>query len=83
MLTWSRRFRPPKGSENGTKPASSRSLGHSSHLTSQRAHGSGSPQDLTVIHVDENVARVDGNHGPGKDLVFEMNVKKVEGRAWR
>jgi FKBP-type peptidyl-prolyl cis-trans isomerase 2/predicted Fe-Mo cluster-binding NifX family protein len=35
---------------------------------------------LTVIHVDENVARLDGNHPlAGKDLVFEMTVKKIEG----
>ena len=35
---------------------------------------------LIVIHVDENVARLDGNHPlAGKDLVFEMTVKKVEG----
>jgi FKBP-type peptidyl-prolyl cis-trans isomerase 2/predicted Fe-Mo cluster-binding NifX family protein len=35
---------------------------------------------LTVIHLDENVARLDGNHPlAGKDLVFEMTVKKVEG----
>jgi FKBP-type peptidyl-prolyl cis-trans isomerase 2/predicted Fe-Mo cluster-binding NifX family protein len=35
---------------------------------------------LRVIHVDENVARLDGNHPlSGKDLVFEMTVKKVEG----
>jgi len=35
---------------------------------------------LTVIHLDEKVARLDRNHPlAGKDLVFEMTVKKVEG----
>ncbi len=35
---------------------------------------------LIVIHVDKDVARLDGNHPlAGKDLVFEMTVKKVEG----
>jgi len=35
---------------------------------------------FVVIHLDENVARVDGNHPlAGKDVVFEMTVQKVEG----
>ena len=35
---------------------------------------------LVVIHLDENVARLDGNHPlAGKDLVFELTVKNVEG----
>jgi FKBP-type peptidyl-prolyl cis-trans isomerase 2/predicted Fe-Mo cluster-binding NifX family protein len=35
---------------------------------------------LMVIHLDENVARLDANHPlAGKDLVFEMTVKNVEG----
>jgi FKBP-type peptidyl-prolyl cis-trans isomerase 2/predicted Fe-Mo cluster-binding NifX family protein len=35
---------------------------------------------LIVIHLDENVARLDGNHPlAGKDVVFELTVKKVEG----
>ena len=35
---------------------------------------------LVVIHLDENVARLDGNHPlAGKDLVFELTVKDVEG----
>jgi len=35
---------------------------------------------LVVIHLDENKARLDGNHPlAGKDLVFELTVKNVEG----
>lgn len=34
---------------------------------------------LQVIHIDDNVARLDGNHPlAGKDLVFELTVKNVE-----
>ena len=35
---------------------------------------------LVVVHLDENTARLDGNHPlAGKDLVFDMTVMKVEG----
>ena len=35
---------------------------------------------LTVIHLDERIARLDGNHPlAGKDLVFRLTVKNVEG----
>lgn len=35
---------------------------------------------LTVLHVDDKVARLDSNHPlAGKDLVFELTVTKVEG----
>ena len=35
---------------------------------------------FVVIHLDENVARVDGNHTlAGRDVIFEMTVKRVEG----
>ena len=35
---------------------------------------------LMVIHLDENVARLDGNHPlAGKDLVFDLTVKKGRG----
>ena len=35
---------------------------------------------FVVTHLDENLARVDGNHPlAGKDLVFELTVQKVEG----
>ena len=34
---------------------------------------------LLVIHLDENVARLDANHPlAGKDVVFDLTVKKVE-----
>ncbi|MDX2438180.1 MAG: peptidylprolyl isomerase [Acidobacteriota bacterium] len=34
---------------------------------------------LKVVHLDENVARLDANHLlAGKDLVFDLTVKKVE-----
>jgi FKBP-type peptidyl-prolyl cis-trans isomerase 2/predicted Fe-Mo cluster-binding NifX family protein len=35
---------------------------------------------LTVLHIDDNVARLDANHPlAGKDLTFELTVKNVEG----
>ena len=35
---------------------------------------------LMVLHLDENVARLDANHPlAGKDVVFELTVKSVEG----
>jgi FKBP-type peptidyl-prolyl cis-trans isomerase 2 len=35
---------------------------------------------LMVIHLNENVAHLDGNHPlAGKDLIFELTVKNVEG----
>jgi FKBP-type peptidyl-prolyl cis-trans isomerase 2/predicted Fe-Mo cluster-binding NifX family protein len=35
---------------------------------------------LVVVHMDEKMARLDGNHPlAGKDLVFELTVKSVEG----
>jgi FKBP-type peptidyl-prolyl cis-trans isomerase 2/predicted Fe-Mo cluster-binding NifX family protein len=35
---------------------------------------------LTVVHMDENVARLDANHPlAGKDVVFDLTVKSVEG----
>jgi len=35
---------------------------------------------LIVLHLDENVARLDANHPlAGKDVVFELTVKSVEG----
>ncbi|MDX2435489.1 MAG: FKBP-type peptidyl-prolyl cis-trans isomerase [Acidobacteriota bacterium] len=34
---------------------------------------------LRVVHLDENVARLDANHPlAGKDLVFDLTVKNVE-----
>ena len=34
---------------------------------------------LIVIHLDDEVARLDGNHPlAGRDLVFDMTVKNVE-----
>jgi len=42
--------------------------------------GEGRQFPLMVIHLDENVARLDANHPlAGKDLVFELTVKNVEG----
>jgi len=47
-------------------------------VTAQDQQGQQFP--LLVIHLDENVARLDGNHPlAGKDLVFELTVKNVEG----
>ncbi len=35
---------------------------------------------LVVLHLDEKTARLDGNHPlAGKDVVFELTVKSVEG----
>jgi FKBP-type peptidyl-prolyl cis-trans isomerase 2/predicted Fe-Mo cluster-binding NifX family protein len=35
---------------------------------------------LTVLHLDETTARLDANHPlAGKDVVFDLNVKSVEG----
>ena len=42
--------------------------------------GQGREFPLTVIHLDENIVRLDGNHPfAGKDLVFDLTVSKVEG----
>ncbi|RLE24341.1 MAG: hypothetical protein DRJ65_10060 [Acidobacteria bacterium] len=42
--------------------------------------GQGRQFPLTVIHLDENIVRLDGNHPfAGKDLVFDLTVSKVEG----
>ena len=47
-------------------------------VTAQDQQGRQFP--LKVIHLDDNVARLDGNHPlAGKDLVFDMTVKNVEG----
>jgi FKBP-type peptidyl-prolyl cis-trans isomerase 2/predicted Fe-Mo cluster-binding NifX family protein len=46
-------------------------------VTAQNRQGQQFP--MLVVHLDENVARLDGNHPlAGKDLVFEMTVKNVE-----
>lgn len=40
----------------------------------------GRQMPLVVLHLDENMARLDANHPlAGKDVVFEMTVKAVEG----
>ncbi|MEN8165087.1 MAG: NifB/NifX family molybdenum-iron cluster-binding protein [Acidobacteriota bacterium] len=42
--------------------------------------GQGQQFPLTVIHLDESIVRLDGNHPlAGKDLVFDLTVSKVEG----
>lgn len=47
-------------------------------VTAQGPQGQQIP--LTVIHLDERTARLDGNHPlAGKDLVFSFTVKNVEG----
>ena len=41
---------------------------------------SGRHYPLTVLHLDDDVARLDANHPfAGKDLVFHLTVKNVEG----
>lgn len=41
---------------------------------------SGRPFPLTIVHLDDDVARLDSNHPfAGKDLVFDLTVKNVEG----
>lgn len=47
-------------------------------VTAQDAQGREFP--LAVTHLDERIARLDGNHPlAGKDLVFVLTVKNVEG----
>ncbi len=42
--------------------------------------GQGRQFSLTVIQLDENIVRLDGNHPfAGKDLVFDLTVSMVEG----
>jgi FKBP-type peptidyl-prolyl cis-trans isomerase SlyD len=47
-------------------------------VTAQDPQGRRFP--LTVVHLDDATARLDGNHPlAGKDLVFSLTVKNVEG----
>ena len=40
----------------------------------------GHPIPLTIVEMNDDTARLDGNHPlAGKDLVFELTVKNVEG----